>query len=121
MPRETKAQRIYREAQEKKELKLSRQAEYPTMLMDLLERALKVDFVMTVSEGKFMLVNQAEPRERVSLPYEYSQDSYLELRRLETHVCYAECVRAEEQRVLKLRTDALNKLTLEERELLGLL
>lgn len=122
MARETKAQRLEREAAERAAYEVEQAATYPQRLMAMLERATRVNFELTVEDGKFLLEDRDE-REHyrvVALTLEYTQDNQETLHELDWRVDLKEEREREAQRKFQLRQNALNKLTAEERKELGL-
>ena len=121
MARETKAERTARmEAQRKAQL-AQQAAEFPTKLMDVLGRACKVNFEITVDGGKFVVEDRDDRREFPAkmLPT-FTEQSQEELNDLERRVRWKEEDLREVQRKAELKSAALAKLSAEEREVLGL-
>jgi hypothetical protein len=121
MARETKAQREARwDSERDAQLAISR-ASYTERMMAVLERAVRENFELNVSNGKFVVEDRDE--RRVS-PYVvqpvWSETADMDLYSLEVSVELKEEERAERERRANLRTTALNKLSQEEREALGL-
>lgn len=121
MARETKAERLEREAKERMERLAEEVRTYLPRLMALMERASKVNFELEVREGKFVLWDRDErrPTEHFMFP-EHTDVAEGKLRDLDFEVgCKEEAV-AEAERKFRVKNAALAKLTEEERELLGL-
>ena len=121
MARETKAQRLEREAAERAAYEAEMAATYPQRLMAMLERATKVNFELEVRDGKFHLEDRDDRRDRaVELTLTYSKENQEALHELDWRVDTKEEREREEQRRYQVRQAALSKLSQEERELLGL-
>lgn len=94
---------------------------YPERLMAMLERAIKVNFELEVREGKFFLSDRDDRRlVEVELTLVYSTENQEALHELDWRVDMKEEAEREAERRAQLRLTALNKLTREEREMLGL-
>lgn len=127
MARETKAERTARMARLRTMLQQAQEAaEIPTKLMDVLERACKVNFEITVAGGKFVVEDRDDRREFPAkmLPT-FTEQSQEELDDLERRVWWKEeelreAQLREAQRKAELKSAALAKLSAEEREVLGL-
>jgi hypothetical protein len=117
MPRETKAQRIARQEQEQ----LLREQElantYQERLMDTLGAATKEGCFLGVRDGKFV-VNGWNDTFELGLEWNWKNDYVLS--DLQFQISMAENARAEAERQALVRANALQKLTTEERDLLGL-
>lgn len=122
MARETKAQRLEREAAERAAYEAEMAATYPQRLMAMLERATKVNFELTVEAGAFLLEDRDERdyNRRQVLTLEYNQANQETLHELDWRVELKEEREREAQRKFQLRQAALAKLSKEEREELGL-
>ena len=121
MARETRAQREARlEAEQALRVEVAK-ATYTQRMMAVLTRAVKENFELEV---KNMLFKVEDRDDRRSSPYmlypEWTTVSDMALYDLELAVEFKEEARAESERRANLRTTALNKLTEEEREALGL-
>ena len=123
MSRMTKAQREVAEAAEEAvrvEQEKQLRAEYPTRLMKALSQATELQFVLSVVNDSFVVTepNETYP-EMFTMGYEYSVAAEQQLYNLELELKlkYAEFV--EKERRQQVRTNALAKLSFEERELLG--
>ncbi len=122
MARETKAERLAREAAEKLAQQAAQAATYPQRLMALLERAQNANFELTVKEGEFLLVDRDARRgETVALTLTYNYEAEVSINELDWRVEMKEEAEREAQRRVLVRNQALNKLSLEEREILGLI
>ena len=119
MTRETATERNARLAQEAYERDQAAQAAYPERLMEVLERACKAGFELTVRDSRFCVVELNEGF-RVNLTLEYTPEAYVDLGQLVSEVEYIEEREAEARRRVMVRNAALAKLSQEERELLGL-
>jgi hypothetical protein len=126
MARETKIQRLAREDQERVAYEAELKATYPQRLMDMLERAQKVNFELTIKDGKFLLEDRdasrysVMERDIVSLTLTYDSQNKQAIQELDWRVERKEEAEREAQRRALARNQALNKLTQEERDLLGL-
>jgi flagellar basal body-associated protein FliL len=122
MARETKAERLEREAAEAPAFGALLQAgTYPQRLMALLERATKANFELTVKDGEFLLEDRDDRRDRtVALTLTYSKANEEALQELDWRVEMKEEAEREALRRVTMRNAALAKLSKEERELLGL-
>lgn len=121
MARETKAQRLAREALERLNWEAEQIATYPARLMSILERATNINFELTVKDGQFLLEDRDDHSDRaVVLTLEYSTANQEALHELDWRVDIKEDREREAQRRIQTRVRALNKLTQEEREVLGL-
>ena len=121
MARETKAQRLEREAAERAAYEAEMAATYPQRLMEMLERATNQNFELEVKEGKFVLSDRDDRYERaVELTLEYSRENQEGLHELDWRVDMKEAAQREAERKAQVKRTALSKLTEEEREALGL-
>ena len=121
MARETKAERLAREATESAVFEAEQAATYPERLMALLERATKANFELEVREAMFFLQDRDNRRNQtVALTLTYSKANEEALQGLDWRVELKEEAEREAQRRVMVRNQALNKLSLEEREILGL-
>ena len=117
MARETKAQREARVANEKLRHEQECRNSYHQRLMDALGAATKEGWHIDVAAGKFFVYGENETFE-FSLYWDWKNDYALSDLQFQMNV--AADARAEEQRKVDLRNNALAKLTQEERELLNL-
>jgi hypothetical protein len=122
MARETKAERLVREAAERAAYEAEMAATYPTRLMNMLERAQKANFNLVVEDGVFKLVDRDFTRRSkvVELTLEYSKGNQEGLHELDWVIDEKEAARREAARKDAVKQLALSKLSVEERELLGL-
>ena len=121
MARETKAQRLEREAAERAAYEAEQAATYPQRLMAMLERATNQNFELEVREGKFVLEDRDDRRDRaVELTLTYTRENQEALHELDWRVELKEEAAREAERRYQVRQGALAKLSQEERELLGL-
>lgn len=123
MARETKAQRMEREAAEQAAQEATRRANYQTMLMAALESATQEhNYELEVRAGMFKLRDRDSGKwlESTLLTLSYNQESWDELEALNFRLQLKAEARAEAERKLAAKRAALAKLTDEERKLLGL-
>lgn len=125
MPRETKAERDARMAAAAQAREAAEREAYPAALMALLERVTRHPgrYELTVKNGQFAVRDRMDTYLRESnttLAYSWSRDTQESLERLTWQVEDYEQDLAEAERKLKVKQDALAKLTDEERDLLGL-
>lgn len=125
MPRETKAEQFARLAAAAQAREAAEREAYPTALMALLERVTRHPgrYELTVKNGQFAVRDRVDTYLRETetmLSYSWNRDAQDSLERLTRDVEWFEQELAEAERKLKVKQDALAKLTDEERELLGL-
>ena len=126
MARETKAERLAREAREREERMEAERSAYPLRLMNLLERvSAEPTLTLTVSNGFFNVEDRNDRyRNDYVLSYSYSPDANVVLEDLTYKVDALEEERAEAERRYAVKKEAERKvrelLSEEERELLGL-
>jgi hypothetical protein len=122
MARETKAERLAREAAEAAAFAAEQAATYPQRLMALLERATNANFELTVKDGEFLL-NDRDDRSAgwTVLTMIWGTENEGELQELDWRLEVKEEAEREALRRVTVRNQALNKLSLEEREILGLM
>ena len=124
MARETKAEKQARLQHEAEQMHMKQVAEYSARLMSALEESAKFNFELTVKSGKFMVVDRDRSRanwtDAFELTMDWSDESQMQLENLEFRVGMKAVVAAEAERVRLLKQNALNKLTKEEREALGM-
>ena len=124
--RETKAERLEREAREREERLEADRSAYPARLMNLLERvSVEPTLTLTVKDGFFNVEDRNDRyRNDYVLSYSYSPDANAVLEDLSYKVDRLEEERAEENRRYAVRKEAERKvrefLSEEEREMLGL-
>ncbi len=117
MPRETKAQRIARQEQEQLHQQQELANTYQERLMIELGEATKEGYNISVVEGKFVVTTHID---RYELSLQWCWKTEYALGELQSEVGMAAQARAEAERQALVRANALQKLTTEERELLGL-
>lgn len=118
---ETRAERLARMAAEQAAYEAEQTQTYPARLMAMLERAQKVNFELTVKDANFLLVDRDDRRDRtVVLTLTYDRENQEALHELDWRVDIKEEAAREAERKANLRATALNKLSKEEREALGL-
>lgn len=125
MAKETKAQR---ETREQAEMEYFREVEVTTYLqrlMDVMERACKHNFDLTVKNGKFFLYDRDLPdyMDQEGLFWLASTHSVADndiLEKLEFRVSFKAKEKEEANRILQLKRSALAKLSKEERNALGM-
>ena len=120
MARMTKAQREATEEAARVEQEKQLRAEYPTRLMKALSRATELQFVLSVVDDSFVVTepNETYP-ELFTMSYEYNAEAEQQLYDLELELKLKYAEFAEKERRQQVRTNALAKLSFEERELLG--
>jgi hypothetical protein len=117
MARETKAERLAREAAElEKRVELAKST-YTERMMAVLERATKMNFEIEVKDAKFVLSDRDNRYTTFYVLPAWTEFADTSLWELEYHV---EDKEAEAERRANLRKEALSKLSEEEREVLGL-
>jgi hypothetical protein len=121
MARKTKAElAAEREAELQARLAVAK-ATYTERLMALLERAVKMNYELTVKEGLFRVEDRDDRRSDAYLfTVNYTEASDSTLNTLEWYVMDKEEQAAEAERRSRVKQAALAKLSTEERELLGL-
>jgi len=123
MPRETKAQRLEREAAERAAREAEQAAQYLPKLMAALEEATKKNnYELTVVDGVFKLRDRDGESwvEAHFLHPVYTQEDWDQLESLVWDLKMKAEARAEAERKYLVKQAALAKLSKEERELLGL-
>ena len=126
MARETKAERLVREAVEREARLEADRSAYPLRLMNLLERVTaEPTLTLTVSNGFFNVEDrEARYRRDYVLSYSHSPESNAVLEDLSYKVDELEAERAEQNRRYAVKKEAERKvrelLSEEERNLLGL-
>ena len=124
MARETKAERLAREAAfaaAEANLAANLAASYPDRLMAMLERAVNQNFELTVRNAKFVVEDRDARRDRtVELTLTYSRANQEALDELDWRVEAKEEADRQALYRVQVRNAALNKLSQEEREVLGL-
>jgi hypothetical protein len=117
MARETKAQRMARQEQEVLLQQQELSKSYQKRLMDTLGAATKEGWTIDVEDGKFFVYGEDVTFE-LGLEWDWKNDHTLS--DIQFQISIAENARAEERRKADLRSNALAKLSQEERDLLGL-
>jgi Skp family chaperone for outer membrane proteins len=122
MARETKAQRLEREAAEREARLAAERESYPTRLMEALQRVGKQwNMELKVRDGQFVVSDRNNVYE---LNYTWDVDSWDSLAELEWDLNSLEEEEREANRRAEVKREAQRKvnemLTTEERELLGL-
>jgi len=121
MARETKAERLAREAQARYAFEAEQAASYPDRLMSMLERAVKQNYELTVRNAKFVVEDRDARRDSaVELTLTYNRANQEALYELDSRVEAKEEAEREALRRVQVRNAALTKLSQEEREVLGL-
>ena len=119
MARETVAQRNARFDAEREARLAETKASYPARLIDMLERATKLSYELTVKDAKFV-VRDINSNAKWVMATTYDNFSEAALEALVYDVQDEEDRRAEAERKYQAKQTALAKLTTAERELLGL-
>ena len=121
MARETKAEREARIAREEAEQAAMCEKNYPTALMDILDRVNQLDryFAFDIKDKKFLVTSHTY-RTAYYLTIEYSSESQRVLDDLTWEVEAREEDKRDEERVRALRAAALLKLSAEEKAALGI-
>lgn len=117
MPRETKAQRIARQEQEQLRREQELSNTYQERLMIELSEATKEGYNIGVVEGRFVVTSHID---RYVLSLQWCWKTEYALGELQSEVAIVARARAEAERQALVRANALQKLTKEERDLLGL-
>lgn len=121
MARETKAERLAREAAERAAYQAEQAATYPDRLMAMLERATNANWELSVKENKFILNDRDETWAPVfELTLVYSQQNQDTLNELDWRLDVKEAEIRESARRYQVKQTALAKLSQEEKDLLGL-
>ncbi len=119
MARETKAQREAREEGERLDRCMEYRSKYPERLMDALGRATKLGWEICVIEGKFRVADGGLIK--ALLPYSIGMEEWhYGFEGLVSDIGIAEDKLKEEERIDGIRKAALEKLSSEEREALGI-
>lgn len=128
MARETKAERLEREALARQMAEATASSEYPARLMRSLDRAVNsFNYELTVDEGLFVLTDRDADYDwerQFKLSYSWDMDSQDYLDTLDSRLDRKAAERAERERRRAVEAEARRKvrelLSDEERELLGL-
>ena len=119
MARETKAERLAREALEQQEMMLQLEKEYPLRLMATLTRAYKNNFEVVPKDTMFQLVDR-DLYSKFTVSHQFSLKDDQVLDELAWTLDLKEERAREEQRKSDVRNAALSRLSDEEKMLLGL-
>jgi len=121
MARKTKAeQQAEREAERQTQMAVAKST-YTERMMAVLERAVRENFELNVSNGQFVVEDRdSRYRQAYNLQPTWTETADMDLYSLEVSVELKEEASAELVRKAQVRGKALAKLTEEERELLGL-
>ena len=120
MARETKAERLAREAAEHEARVEALKAEYPERLMAAMARAYENNYDVVPKNNEFRLVDRDERDSAFTVSYAFSEANDAALNELDWTLTYKEEKVREERRKMEVRNAAWYKLTEEERQLLGL-
>jgi hypothetical protein len=120
MARETKAERLAREALEQQEMLLQLEKEYPLRLMATLTRAYKNNFEVVPKDTEFQLVDRDDLYSKFTVSHQFSLKDDQVLDELAWTLDLKEERAREEQRKSDVRNAALSRLSDEEKMLLGL-
>jgi hypothetical protein len=121
MARETKAQRLEREAVEQAQRVEVAKATYTERMMAVLARSVKENFELTVEFNQFLVADRDDRRASPFFVYaEWTVVSDMALYELEMAVELKEEARVEREQKSQARAAALAKLNAFERDLLGL-
>lgn len=119
MARKTRAQLVEESRARVEKFEQNARLVYPVKLMNILERATGLGYELTVKNSLFH-VTSFRFKDVWTIPLEYSSEGQYSLEQFTWEIESEETARFEEERMLKLKESALNKLTKEERKLLGL-
>lgn len=121
MARETKAERMAREAAERAAYEAEQAATYPARLMAMLERASRANHELEVRDGMFVVSDRDESGVvKYELTLEYNRANQETLHEMDWRLEMKEEREREAARKAAVKAAALAKLTQEERELLNL-
>jgi len=120
MPRETKAERVAREAAESVNIRENKKADYTRRLMAMLSRATPANYEIEVRDNQFHVVDRDDRYNQFVLTIEYSDKNSFTLDTMDWTINSKEESQREAERRRQARLDALNKLTDEERKLLNI-
>ena len=120
MARETKAERLAREAAENELHLTALKAAYPERLMAAMARAYENNYEVVPKNNEFRLVDRDERDNAFTVSYAFSEANDAALNELDWTLEYKEEKAREERRKMEVRNTAWYKLTEEERQLLGL-
>jgi hypothetical protein len=121
MPRLTKVQKLLLEQQHTEMINAALEVEYFPNLIMALEAAtsLENNFSLRVIDGNFVVFNRNLREEYVLSPV-YNDEENHTLNNLTSSIHRQQTARAQSQRELLIRQGAINKLTAQEKEVLGL-
>ena len=120
MARKTKAEKLAeQEALRQVQEKQARQ-EFIPLLMKLLEQAQRFGYEVGVKEGKLTLSQPFHREAEFTFGLEWNWINQTAMEELEMRVIQLKCEQEEEWARIAAKQAALNKLTAEERKLLGL-
>jgi hypothetical protein len=120
MARETKADRLAREAAENELHLAALKAAYPERLMAAMERAYANNYEVIPKNNEFRLVDRDERDNAFTVSLAFTEVDDNTLNELDWTLTYKEEQVREERRKMEVRNAAWYKLTEEERQLLGL-
>ena len=120
MARETKAERLVREAAEHEARVEALKAAYPERLMATMERAYANNYEVVPKNNEFRLVDRDERDNAFTVSLSFTEEDDNTLNELDWTLTYKEEQVREERRKMEVRNAAWYKLTEEERQLLGL-
>lgn len=120
MARETKAERLVREAAEEAARMDALEAAYPERLMAALARAYENNYEVVPKDNQFHLVDRDDRDNTFKVSYAFSEANDAALNELDWTLTYKEEQTREERRKYEVRTAALAKLSDEEKRLLNL-
>ena len=120
MTKETKAERILREASEQSLYIKEQKATYIHRMMQILQDAQEEGFILTVRGNVFIVHDQNDSDESYRINVDYDQESDTCLDNLRWATDRKLQVREESNRKYLAKRAALDKLTKEEKNLLGL-
>ena len=120
MARETKAERLAREAAEHEARVEALKAAYPERLMTALARAYVNNYIVVPKNNEFRLVDRDDRDNVYTVSYAFNEVNDNNLDQLAWALDYKEERAREEHRKYEVRTAALAKLNDEEKRLLNL-
>lgn len=120
MTRKTKAEKLAEQEALRQVQEEQHRQEYLPRLMQSLEKVQKYGYEVVIKEGKMLLVEQFHREPEYTFSLGWSWDNQYDLEVLEDKLAQWDRAYAEELARAAAKQAALNKLTKEERELLGL-
>ena len=120
MARETKAERLVREAAEHEARVEALKAEYHERLMAAMARSYENNYDVVPKNNEFRLVDRDERDNAFTVSYAFTEVNDATLNELDWTLTYKEEKVREERRKMEVRNAAWYNLTEEERQLLGL-